>query len=60
MVDLETKSVKKLVVKLLAMVDLGFCSTAILMSLTIFFSLRRSWAYRSRGFSGVPARSRRA
>ena len=34
MVNLETKSVKKLVAELLAMVDLGHCSTAILMSLS--------------------------
>ena len=58
MVDLETKSVKKLVAEPLAMVDLGLCSTAIMMSLTIFSSLCWSSVHFKRGWSGACERVR--
>ena len=59
MIDLETKSVKKLVVELLAMVDLGLCSAAIcdvsygstftVMELTVFkpWLVGQAWEKRS-------------
>ena len=53
MVDLETKSVKKLVAELLEVVDLGLCSTAILMSLAIFSSLCWISVHLKRGWSGA-------
>ena len=45
LIDLKTRSVKKLVVELPATVDLGLYSSAISMSLTIFSSLRWSSAH---------------
>ena len=58
LIDLETKSVKKLVVEPLATVDLGLNSAAILMSPTIFSSMRWSSARSKRGWSGACARVR--